>query len=104
MVYDSLKSYFSKHLEERKDARKRFDGSQSIVAQCRTMDASFTATVQDVSAAGVFLKSDRNLQIGNEIAMTFKFPYTSEIVRATGEVARITHDGVGVAIKLFFKD
>ncbi len=104
MPTDSLKSYFSKHLEERKDARKRFGGPQTIVAQCRTMDASFTATIQDVSSAGVFLKTSRKLSIGHEIAITFKFPHTREIVMATGEIVRITHDGVGVEIKLLFKD
>ena len=104
MSKDMLKNYFARHLEERKDARKRFGRSQPIVADCKTMDAAFKATIQDVSSAGVFLKTDRNLQIGQEIAMTFKFPYTGEFVRATGEVARITHDGAGVAIKLFFKE
>ena len=104
MPSDSLKSYFSKHLEERKDARKRFGGSTPIVAQCRTMDASFTATIQDVSSAGVFLKTNRKLFIGHEIAITFKFPHTREIVMATGEIVRITHDGVGVEIKLLFKE
>ena len=104
MSQDMLKNYFSRHLEERKDARKRFGRTQPIVADCKTMEAGFKATIQDVSSAGVFLRTDRNLRVGQEIAMTFKFPYTRKIVRATGEVARITHDGAGVAIKLFFKD
>jgi len=85
-----LKNHYARHLEERKDARKCFGRTQPIVADCSTMDAAFKATIQDVSSAGVFLKTERNLLVGQEIAMTFTFPYTREIVRATGEVVRLT--------------
>ena len=39
-----------------------------------------------------------------EIALTFTFPQTGQTIKATGEVVRITHEGVGVEIKLFFNE
>ena len=104
MSQDILKNHYTRHLEERKDARKRFGRARPIVADCSTLDAAFKAAVKNVSSAGVFLKTDRSLRVGQEIAMTFTFPHTREIVRATGEVVRLTHEGAGVAIKLFFKE
>ncbi len=34
------------HLGDRKDARKKLMGTEPTVAECRTMDATFKATVQ----------------------------------------------------------
>ena len=92
------------HLGDRKDARKRLIGAKPIVAECRTMDATFEATVQDVSSTGVFVKTTRKLKFEQEIALTFTFPQTGQTIKATGEVVRITHEGVGVEIKLFFNE
>jgi Tfp pilus assembly protein PilZ len=92
------------NLEERRDARKRLIGAKPIVAECRTMDATFKATIQNVSSAGVFVKTTRKLTYGQEIALTFTFPQTGQTIRATGEIVRITREGVGVEIKLFFKE
>jgi len=104
MTENILTNSLLKEFEERKDARKRLSGSKPVVAECQTMDCIFKATVQDVSSAGVFLNTSRKLPIGQEIAVTFTFPQTKQTIMATGEVARITNNGVGVKIKLFFKD
>ena len=90
------------NLDERKDARKKLIGTKPMVAECQTMDATFKATVQDVSSNGVFVKTSRKLKFGQEIALTFTFPQTGQTIKATGEVVRVTSEGVGVEIKLFF--
>ena len=92
------------HLGERKDARKKMMGTDPIVAQCATMDATFQARVQDVSSTGVFVVTSRKLSFGQEIALTFTFPQTGQTIKATGEIVRITPEGVGVEIKLFFNE
>ncbi len=104
MAENSLKNNYLKDLEERKDARKRLIGTKPIVAECRTMDAAFKATIKNVSSAGVFVKTSRKLTFGQEIALTFTFPHTGQTIKATGEIVRMTHEGVGVEIKLFFKE
>jgi hypothetical protein len=91
-------------LEERKDARKRIDEFQPILAECRTIDSTFEASIQNVSSAGVFIKTSSKLSIGQEIAITFSFPRTRQTIMVNGEIVRITPEGVGVKIKMFFKE
>lgn len=92
------------HIRERKDARKKLMGTEPIVAECTTMDASFQAGIQDVSSTGVFVITNRKLKFGQEIALTFTFPQTGQTIKATGEIVRITPEGAGVELKLFFKE
>ena len=89
--------------EGRRDARKRLDEIQPIVAECQTMDSDFEAFIQDVSSSGVFIKTNRSLFTGQEIALTFMFPKTLKPIMATGEIVRVSYRGVGVKFKVFFK-
>ena len=73
-------------------------------ATCKTRDSAFVAPICDISSNGVFIKTTRQFSIGQEIAMTITFPSTGESRMVTGEVVRITSEGVGVDIKVFFKD
>ena len=91
------------NLEGRRDARKRFDEIQPVLAACQTMDSDFEAFIQDVSSSGVFIKTSRPLFTGQEIAMTFMFPKTQKPIMATGEIVRVSYRGVGVKFKIFFK-
>ena len=91
------------NFEARRDARKRFNEIQPIVAVCQTMDSDFEAFIQDVSSSGVFIKTSRPLLAGQEIAMTFIFPRTHKTIMATGEIVRVSYGGVGVKFKIFFK-
>lgn len=91
------------NFEGRRDARKRFNEIQPVVAVCRTMDSDFEAFIQDVSSSGVFIKTGRPLLTGQEIAMTFMFPKTKKPIMATGEIVRVSYGGVGIKFKIFFK-
>ena len=100
----SLKEELIKNLEERHDSRKKFNETQSIIAACRTRDSDFEAFIQDVSSSGAFIKTNKNLFAGEEIAITFTFPKTQKTIMATGEIVRISYDGAGVKFNIFFKD
>ena len=104
MTANNLNSGNFDHPGDRKDARKKMMGTAPIVAECRTMEGTFQARVQDVSSTGVFVLTSKKLSMGQEIALTFTFPQTGQTIKATGEVVRITPDGVGVEIKLFFNE
>jgi hypothetical protein len=91
------------NFEARRDARKRFNEIQPIVAVCRTMDSDFEAFIRDVSSSGVFIKTSNPLLAGQEIAMTFVFPGTQKPIMATGEIVRVSYGGAGVKFKIFFK-
>ena len=90
-------------LEKRKDARKRVDGTQLMVASCRTMDCEFQAPVENVSSGGIFINTRQHLFAGQEIAIKFDFPDARNTIMANGEVVRTSMDGVGIRFRMFFK-
>jgi Tfp pilus assembly protein PilZ len=93
-----------KHLKSRKDARVIFRKNQKVAVRCLTDRCNFEARIQDVSSSGVFIKTDQELPVGEEIAVSFTFPDSGNQVRATGNVVRTTHSGMGVEIRVIFKE
>jgi hypothetical protein len=91
------------HMNGRNCGRKRFYEILPT-ATCETRDSAFIAPICDISSDGVFIKTTRQFSIGQEIAMTITFPSTGESRMVTGEVARVSPEGVGVDIKVFFRD
>ena len=88
---------------ERKDARKKFSEHNHLVAECKTKDCDFKASIDDVSSSGVFIKTRRHLSAGQEIAMKFSFPKAKNTIMATGEIVRVSSKGVGVEFTILFK-
>ncbi len=93
-----------KHLKTRKDARIYFNKNQPVTVRCLTGQCNFEATIQDVSSSGIFISTAQDLQIGEEIAIKFKFPKSGNQVQATGEVVRTSEAGIGVELKVYFQD
>ena len=88
----------------RKDSRKYFVKNQLLTARCETIDDMFSVSVQDVSPSGAFIYTKRKLSMGQEIALTIKLPNSDELLRATGEVVRLSAQGIGVEFKIIFND
>ena len=93
-----------KHLKSRKDARLFFSKNQKVAVRCLTDTCNFDARIQDISSSGVFIETDQELPIGEEIAVSFTFPDSGNQVRATGKVVRLTDTGMGVEIQVYFKE
>lgn len=93
-----------KHLKSRKDARLFFSKNQKVAVRCLTDTCNFEARIQNVSSSGVFIKTDRQMPVGEEIAVSFTFPDSGNQVNATGKVVRTTHSGMGVEIQVYFKE
>ena len=89
-------------VKNRKDARKLFEKDQPITVSCETSASEFNASIQDISGSGIFIKTTEPLSIGQEIAMTFKFPKSPKPIMVTGEVVRTTRFGAAVEFKVFF--
>jgi Tfp pilus assembly protein PilZ len=89
-------------VKNRKDARKLFEEDNPIIVNCKTSDSEFNASIQDISGSGIFIKTNRPLSIGQEVAMTFKFPKSKKPIMVTGEVVRTTRSGAAVVFKVFF--
>ena len=93
-----------KHMKSRKDARLFFNKNQKVTVRCLTDRCNFDARVQNVSSSGIFIKTDQQLPVGEEIAVSFTFPDSGNQVNATGKVVRTTHSGMGVEIQAYFKE
>ncbi len=93
-----------KHLKSRKDARLFFSKNQKVAVRCLTDICNFEARIQNVSSSGVFIQTDQQLPVGEEIAVSFAFPDSGNQVNATGKVVRTTSSGVGVEIQVYFKE
>jgi len=90
-------------LEARKDSRILFNGKKPVIAECFTLDSHFKASIQDLCTSGVFINTDRNFSIGQEISLTFWFPESGKKMMASGKIVRITYSGIGVKFNIFFK-
>ena len=87
----------------RKEFRKAFLSQQLLIADCHTKDDRFRDRVNNLSASGLFLETDRQLVIGQEIAMTIKLTDSpAMVIKVTGKVVRKTIKGVGVAFTIVF--
>jgi Tfp pilus assembly protein PilZ len=93
----------NRHLERRKDARKKVNGSQLVVADCRTMEGGFQAPINNISSGGVFIDTRHRLFAGQEIAMKFDFPDAGSTIMANGEIVRTSFEGAGIRFRMFFK-
>jgi Tfp pilus assembly protein PilZ len=91
------------HLDGRSCSRKRFNEILPTAA-CKTKDSAFIAPICDISSDGVFIKTSRQFSVGQEVAMTITFPSTGESRMVTGEIVRVSPQGVGINFKVFFKD
>jgi len=103
MVEHSPKNTFSCHMDGRRCGRKWFKEVLPTAA-CQTSDCAFIAPISNISSNGAFIKTARNFSVGQEVAMTITFPSTGESHMITGEVVRVTAEGVGINFKIFFKD
>jgi len=90
-------------LAGRRCGRKQFNEILPTAA-CETRDCAFVAPICNISSNGVFIKSKRNLSVGQEVAMTITFPSTGESHMVTGQIVRVTAEGIGINFKIFFKD
>jgi Tfp pilus assembly protein PilZ len=93
-----------KHLKSRKDARLVFKKNQSVAVHCLTNTCNFDGHIQNVSSSGIFISTEQQLPMGEEIAVSFTFPESGNCVKATGKVVRVTNSGIGIEIKVYFKE
>ena len=99
----SIPNSQTENLERRKDARKKVNELQLVVANCRTMESDFQAPIENVSSGGIFINTNQRLFVGQEIAMKFDFPDAGNTIMANGEIVRTSIEGAGVRFRMFFK-
>ena len=100
--FNKMKEYLRFYYGKRRDARVSFEESK-IPVYCKTIDENFTAKLKNVSSSGVFIETEKQIEVGKEIAIKFKFPGSEMAVMATGEVIRKDFSGAGICFKIFFR-
>lgn len=61
-----------------------------------TKGTQFIDFIKDISNGGVFIQTDGNFFIGQQISLTFSLPNTKKDITVSGEVARADSEGIGV--------
>jgi type IV pilus assembly protein PilZ len=82
----------SKVAEKRKHPRK----SSFIPVDCSSEGVSFTDFIQDISNGGIFIQTNGNFYVGQQITLIFSLPKAEEEINIDGEVVRLDSEGIGV--------
>ncbi len=91
-------------IEERKDTRKYFSRQANlpVIANCKTINSEFEGNIQNISSSGIFIKTNKPLSVGQEVALTFKFPNSQKTFAATGKIVRASNSGAAMQVKVMF--
>ena len=84
--------YHSKSIELREYPRKPF----SLPVEHSSNDVRFIYFIQNISDNGVFIQTDGNFQIGQQIKMNFSLPKVDQDIAISGKVVRVDSRGIGV--------
>jgi len=61
---------------------------------------TYTDSIQDISAGGIFIQTAKPFSEGQEVSMTFPLPISEEDISLNGEIARMSELGMGVKFKM----
>ena len=84
--------YHSKSIELREYSRIPF----SIPVEHSTNNVRFIYFIQNISDDGVFIQTDGNFHIGQQIIMNFSLPKVEKEITVSGKVVRVDSRGIGV--------
>lgn len=79
-------------LDERESPRRIC----TIDVNFETQGHRFQDTIEDISAAGVFIKTDESLEVGHGISLRFSFPDGEADLDIKGEIVWRRPHGIGV--------
>lgn len=85
-----------KNKEFRRHDRKAF----LMTVDYTVGDRYYRDFIGDMSASGVFIKTFQSFSVGQTILMTFMSPDYQQPFKMSGEIARVTPDGIGVKFKI----
>ena len=86
------KWYHSKHLELREFPRRPFSTSVEL----STNGLTYTCFIQNISDGGVFIHTDFDFNIDQQITMAFSLSRAEKDIKIGGKVVRIDSQGIGV--------
>jgi len=72
----------------------------SAVVNYIVNEDTYTNSIQDISAGGVFIETAKPFSEGQGVSMTFPLPISEENISINGEIVRVTELGMGVKFKM----
>jgi len=95
-----------KELEERlsKGRRKHEREPFFMVVDYSVEDRFYKSYIQNISAGGVFIKTRMPFKAGQEASLTFPLADYQKYIKITGEIVRVTPQGIGVKFKMVNQD
>jgi len=84
--------YHSKSVELREFPRKPF----SLPITHTSNGVNFIYFIINISNDGVFIRTDSNFHIGQQIIMNFSLPKVEKDITVSGKVVRVVSQGIGV--------
>jgi hypothetical protein len=91
-----LKKLENWHHSKIAELREHPRESSFIPAECVSDGVSFTDFIQNISNGGVFIQTDADFYIGQQITMTFSLPKVDKDITVSGKVVRFDSQGIGV--------
>lgn len=100
MTEDEQRSLLEE-LEDRQSKKKRKHSRKEclLTANYTIKGRAFQNFIQDISIEGLFIETRESFSAGDEIFMTISYSNDQRPFKITGEVVRISANGVGVKFK-----
>lgn len=71
----------------------------SIIVNYAIGNRFYTDYIEDIHSDGVFITTDEDFTVGEELALAFSHPKFPDIFRVYGDIIYTTNDGIGVQFK-----
>ena len=71
----------------------------SLIVNFSVGNRFYTDYIEDINPKGVFIATQDDFKVGDELALAFSHPKFPDIFRVYGDVIYITEDGIGVQFK-----
>ena len=75
-----------------------------MVVDYSVEDRFYKSYIQNISAGGVFIKTRMPFKAGHEASLTFPLADYQKYIKITGEIVRVTPQGIGVKFKMVNQD
>ncbi len=94
----------NKQTDQANERRKSQRNSCSTAVAYATQSFSNIEYIQDISAWGVFIRTQKKIPVGEDITMTIPQPGSQTGLKIIGKVVRTSPKGIGVKFKMGIDD
>ena len=79
-------------ISDREDRRRSFTSNVAFTVQ----GVDYTGTSSDISAGGMFIKTDASFPVGQTMSLTIQYTNRKRQARVPAEIVNVREDGIGV--------